>query len=128
MRERSSLLFFNLLMVSIICCSCGSGLPPWEEQDYDVGPKFLEEGVRFAIYAPDAKSVNLAGSFNNWSKTSDPLKDEDGNGVWEIVIPVPQGRTEYKFVIDGERWIPDPANTNTVDDGFGGKNSVIHQQ
>lgn len=122
------MLLLYLLVIGVICCSCASGLPPWEEKDYDVGPKFLEGGVRFAVYAPDAKSVNLAGTFNNWSKTSDPLKDEDGDGVWEIVIPLPRGRNEYKFVIDGEQWIPDPANPDRVDDGFGGKNSVIYQQ
>ncbi len=31
----------------------------------------------------------------------------------------------YGFVIDGERWVPDPGAPETVEDGFGGVNSIL---
>jgi 1,4-alpha-glucan branching enzyme len=33
------------------------------------------------VWAPNAASVAVAGSFNNWSKQADPLAAE-GNGYW----------------------------------------------
>ncbi len=125
MRKFCYLFTLIIIFSGLFCFGCGSGLPSWKEKGYDVGPRVVEEGVRFAIYAPEAESVTLAGTFNNWSRISDPLQDKDANGVWKIVLPLSPGRYEYKFVIDGEEWIPDPANPDTVKDGFGGKNSVI---
>jgi len=89
------------------------------------GPEVTETGIRFTLYARDAESVAIAGSFNNWSKTADQLGFDEREGVWEIVIPLPPGEYEYKFVIDGKEWIADPGNPEVTEDGFGGYNSVI---
>lgn len=89
------------------------------------GPEITETGIRFTLYAADAESVAIAGSFNNWSKTADQLSFDERGGVWEIVIPLSQGKYEYKFVIDGKEWIADPGNPEVTGDGFGGYNSVI---
>ncbi|UCF06373.1 MAG: isoamylase early set domain-containing protein [bacterium] len=108
------------------CIGCGTGLPEWRRgSDKDIGPQFLERGVQFSIYAPKAARVTLVGDFNNWSTTADPLFNREGEGVWTIVIPLPPGRYEYKFLIDSEKWIPDPGNPEVVDDGFQGLNSVL---
>jgi len=42
----------------------------------------------------------------------------------EIDAPSP-GNHEYKFVVDGRRWIEDPSNGRKVPDNYGGLNSVI---
>lgn len=89
------------------------------------GPEVTEEGVRFSVFSTKVKQVTIAGEFNNWSMTADPLYDREGTGMWTILLPLPPGRYEYKFVIDGEKWIPDPGNQDAVDDGFGGVNSVV---
>ncbi len=80
--------------------------------------------VRFQLIAPDAQVVSLAGSFSDWTADSYPMMREDG-GVWSITLPLPVGEHQYQFVIDGERWIPDPRSHALVDDGFGGTNSVV---
>ena len=98
---------------------------PHGEVEPTAGPKITPQGVQFAFYSTKVDKVNIAGSFNNWSMTADPLYDREGTGMWTIVLPLPPGAYEYKFVIDGEEWIPDPANPTTTDDGFGGYNSVI---
>ncbi|RMH54563.1 MAG: hypothetical protein D6679_13420, partial [Candidatus Hydrogenedentota bacterium] len=84
-------------------------------------------GYLFRFRAPaGARSVSVAGSFNNWDKNANPMSDPDGDGVWEVRIPLAPGLYHYKFVINGKDWVVDPENANTADDGFGGKNSVLN--
>jgi 1,4-alpha-glucan branching enzyme len=55
------------------------------------------EGVHFAVWAPNARSVNLVGDFNGWNGAAHMLRRRVDIGVWEIFIP---GATEgqcYKF-------------------------------
>ncbi len=80
--------------------------------------------VRFQLIAPDAELVSLAGSFSDWTADAYPMTREDG-GVWSITLPLPVGEHQYQFVVDGERWIPDPRSHARIDDGFGGTNSVV---
>jgi hypothetical protein len=87
-------------------------------------PVKTADGWRFTFLAPNANSVALAGTFNNWSTSSDPLKKGD-NGVWTIVKPLDPGTYQYKFVVNGSDWKADPQNPNSTDDGYGGKNSVL---
>ena len=47
------------------------------------------------------------------------------DGRWTKFIPLRPGRYEYKFLVDGSKWIPDPANRETIDDGFGWLNSIV---
>jgi 1,4-alpha-glucan branching enzyme len=80
--------------------------------------------VLFFFYAPKAKSVTISGSFNAWDSHKDSMSGPDNNGVWSGVIPLHAGRYEYLFIVDGKDWQPDPS-VPAVDDGFGGKNSVL---
>lgn len=64
-------------------------------------------GVKFIYEDPYASQVYLAGSFNNWNPTALPMNRTDGK--WEVIIKLPPGRYEYKFVVDGE-WVADPDN------------------
>ncbi|MDO9173077.1 MAG: glycogen-binding domain-containing protein, partial [bacterium] len=66
----------------------------------------------------------LAGEFNSWNPTGQGLTDPDGDGVYTADVELAPGRYMYKFVVDGN-WKQDPQNPEAVDDGFGGKNSVI---
>jgi len=89
------------------------------------GPRVTEEGILFSFSSTKAASVCIAGDFNNWSMTSDPLQDREGTGTWTILLPLTPGRHEYRFVVDSDKWIRDPANPETADDGFGGVNSIL---
>src|SRR5580765_2052779 len=48
-------------------------------------------GVRFVLMRADARSVSLAGSFNQWSAASHPLIRRKEDGLWAIVVPLPPG-------------------------------------
>ena len=80
--------------------------------------------VRFAISAPEARSVALVGDFNGWARTATELSASAVAGVWTITLPLPRGRHQYAFLIDGERWVIDPTAVIVRDD-FGTETSVV---
>lgn len=73
-----------------------------------------------------ATSVLLTGDFTSWAgQPADgaiPLT-LDVDSAWTVVHTFAAGTYQYKFIVDGA-WIPDPANPDTVDDTFGGVNSL----
>jgi hypothetical protein len=78
--------------------------------------------VQFRLDAADAMDVRLAGSFTNWQPRYE--LHQASPGIWTITLPLSAGVHDYVFVVDGQRWIPDPY-AQQVDDGFGGVNSRI---
>ena len=80
--------------------------------------------VRFVLYAPGARRVAIAGTFNQWDREATPLAPAGTTGVWTTTLALAPGQHQYAFVVDGERWVPDPA-APAVDDGFGRRNSVV---
>ncbi|MCF7918836.1 MAG: glycogen-binding domain-containing protein [Candidatus Cloacimonetes bacterium] len=85
--------------------------------------KETADGVEFTYSAPNAGSVSLAGSFNDWSTTADPMQKQS-DGSWMVIMDLPEGSHSYKFVIDGN-WMYDAENPLTIDDGYGGSNSLV---
>lgn len=80
--------------------------------------------VRFAISAPEARTVALVGDFNGWAKSGTELSASAVAGVWTITLPLPPGRHQYAFLVDGERWVIDPTAI-IVNDDFGTETSVV---
>ncbi|MDZ7344118.1 MAG: alpha-amylase family glycosyl hydrolase, partial [candidate division KSB1 bacterium] len=71
-----------------------------------------------------AQKVNVMGSFNGWNRNNLPMHDENGDNIYEMILPLEPGRYEYKFVIDTEE-ILDPENPEIVSNNIGGYNSVL---
>ena len=80
--------------------------------------------VQFRLAAPTARSAAVAGSFNEWDPVSVPMA-RAADGTWVVTLPLPLGEHRYQFVVDGTSWQPDLTASAQVDDGFGGRNSVI---
>ncbi len=55
-------------------------------------------GVRFAVWAPNAESVQVCGDFNHWDKNSHPMNPREG-GVWELFVPGLRGGAVYKYFV-----------------------------
>jgi 1,4-alpha-glucan branching enzyme len=79
--------------------------------------------ISLELVKSEAKEVYVAGSFNGWVPQKSPLSNT-GNGRWVGNLAIGPGRYEYLFVVDGQ-WLPDPNARETVDNPFGGKNSVL---
>ncbi len=45
------------------------------------------DGVRFAVWAPNAERVSVVGNFNNWDGRLHPMCARGGSGIWELFIP-----------------------------------------
>jgi hypothetical protein len=80
--------------------------------------------VRFVLVDRAARSVALVGDFNAW-KPDKHSAIQGENGAWTITVPLTRGRHEYAFIVDGERWTPDPFAPPSIDE-FDTKSSVIN--
>ena len=60
-----------------------------------------ESGVRFAVWAPNARSVGVAGDWNGWDAGKDPLALQGKSGVWATFVPGVAAGAHYKFEIEG---------------------------
>jgi 5'-AMP-activated protein kinase regulatory beta subunit len=69
--------------------------------------KSHSRSVEFSCHAPQARAVFVAGTFNEWKPDAVPLRPDLQNGTWTVRLPLPQGRHEFKFVVDGE-WCCEP--------------------
>jgi Peroxiredoxin len=91
------------------------------EQDLSLGlpkMKHLDDG-RYEVtftYVPKnaADTVYLAGSFNDWRPTGLKMDGPDAKGRFTTQLTLKPGLYEYKFVINGEIWRPDPGNPTRV--------------
>jgi len=126
-------ILLGLVLVASLMPATGCSLLSFIEDRLDP-PEPTKNGILFRYKAPAARQVNVAGEFNNWLGTAnggrldpniDSMRDLDGDGIWQITLPLPPGRYQYKFVVDQVDWQEDPSNPETVDDNYGGLNSVL---
>lgn len=84
--------------------------------------------VKFSLRVEDNQQIHtiaIAGDFNNWDPQANILQDSDGDGIWTATLKLPPGRYEYMFVLNGEKWLPDPNALRYVKDGFGNRNAIL---
>ena len=58
-------------------------------------------GVRFAVWAPNARGVSVVGDWNYWSEGADPLTPVASSGIWEGVAENAREGQRYKLSIAG---------------------------
>lgn len=59
------------------------------------------EGVRFALWAPNARRVSVVGSFNGWDGRRHPMRLRREAGIWEIFVPHAAPGDAYQFELLG---------------------------
>lgn len=88
-------------------------------------PLITDDAVRFVFHDRDAQSVTVLGSWNQWQSPGVAAR-QSAAGVWQACVPRPAaGRYSYKFVLDGAKWLPDPANPQRMVNDEGQVNSVF---
>jgi 1,4-alpha-glucan branching enzyme len=58
-------------------------------------------GVRFAVWAPNARRVSVVGDFNVWDGRRHPMRLRAEAGIWELFVPRLGPGTRYKYEIVG---------------------------
>lgn len=86
------------------------------------GQRPVEKSVEFLLHMPEARSVAVAGTFNDWDVKRTSMSPSPG-GTWKATVWLPAGRYEYRFIVDGQ-WINDPSARECVENTFGSTNSV----
>ena len=68
---------------------------------YDhLGCHVSQDGARFGVWAPNARSVSVIGEWNGWSADADPLvARSDHSGIWEGFVPQARPGQVYKYRI-----------------------------
>jgi 1,4-alpha-glucan branching enzyme len=69
-------------------------------------------GVRFALWAPNARAVSVIGDFDTWDPRRHPMRLRHPSGVWELFIPRLRPGARYKYALvgaDGNR-LPDKSD------------------
>jgi enterochelin esterase-like enzyme len=86
-------------------------------------PLVVEDSVAFLFFG-EAKSVSWVGDFNGWGydKTFQNQGKKIGNStIWILKASFPKNaRLDYKILVDGSKWILDPANPKQQWSGVGG--------
>jgi 1,4-alpha-glucan branching enzyme len=80
-------------------------------------------GVTFRVWAPNAATVSVPGSFNGWNTTANFLVKEGPSGLWSADIPAARNGSEYKYFINGSIWKRDPRDRKTVNSAG---NSIVY--
>ncbi len=64
-------------------------------------------GVNFAVWAPNARIVQVVGDFNGWDGRNHQLRSHGQVGVWEMFVPSAKVGDKYKFRILTEQgeWV-----------------------
>ena len=64
-----------------------------------LGAHLVEEGAHFAVWAPNARRVDVIGDFNGWRPGSHELLPSD-SGIWRGHIPEAREGNTYKYRIE----------------------------
>ena len=80
--------------------------------------------VQFVVVAPGAASVSLVGDFNDWDGGATPMQAAKNGALWSVTVPLTPGRYRYAFLVNGSRWLADPAAPRVQDD-FNAPSSVV---
>ena len=103
-----------------------SSRPGWGATPYHDG---LGTGVTFRVWAPNATSVTVPGTFNGWNTAAAPLAKEVTNSVWNSVwsadVASATNGSQYKFFMNGSLWKQDPRARLVQYSGSGG-NSLVY--
>ena len=83
------------------------------------GPFLTERGVKFRLWAPAAKRVDLL------MDRAVAMRPEKG-GWYEVEVPEARAGSQYKFRIDDQLDVPDPASPFQPNDVFGPGEVVDH--
>jgi 1,4-alpha-glucan branching enzyme len=83
----------------------------YEKLGARVAQKDGEDGVAFAVWAPNAWRVSVIGDFNHWEAQANTLKPRpDHSGIWEGFIAGVRHGSIYKYCIESSNGVFEKAD------------------
>lgn len=79
----------------------GRHLRPWEKLGAHPCTQGGVAGTAFAVWAPNAQRVSVAGDFNHWDAQAHVMRRHAACGVWEVFVPGVAPGALYKFAVRG---------------------------
>lgn len=106
-------------------CFGTNALPAAQYLTRDLTPQDVTFKVNMSVavannnFTPGTDVMNLAGSFNEWSTSANPMTDADNDNIWETVVSglEPGTRLYFKFVKNSDGWENDPNREYVVKGG-----------
>ncbi|KOH42877.1 isoamylase early set domain-containing protein [Sunxiuqinia dokdonensis] len=72
-----------------------------------------------------AESVSLVGDFNGWDTAASPMSKLK-TGEFTSQLTLEKGKAyEFRYLVDGQKWLNEPDADRFVANSFGEENSVI---
>ncbi len=97
-----------LSICAFVCLVVSAAAGPSSRPGWCAIPYFgATNGTTFRVWAPNASSVTVKGTFNGFSNTANPLFSE-GNGAWSVDVPNALPGHLYKYRINGTTDKKDP--------------------
>ncbi len=60
------------------------------------------QGVNYAVWAPNARSISVVGNFNRWDGRRNPMRKRIPSGVWELFVPGIGAGEHYKYRVTAQ--------------------------
>ena len=81
--------------------------------------------VTFVLPAEvEGDTIHLVGDFNDWQTSQAMQQQKDGG--WQITVDLkPDGEYQFRYLVDGQRWLNDPEADKYVPNPYGDQNSVV---
>jgi 1,4-alpha-glucan branching enzyme len=116
-----SLFFLAIVGKPFSVNAASSSRPGWGSIPYS-------GGVTFRVWAPHASSVTVAGTFNSFSTTANPLYHDSTysqgtNWVWSVDVPGATAGQQYKYFLNGSTYKQDPRCRQEISESG---NSIIY--
>jgi hypothetical protein len=88
--------------------------------------KHRESGtVEFELDRDGPEVPHVMGSWDGWQRPGIPMFREAGETpTWKIEVALPPGEHQFRYRI-GDEWLNDSSADRTVENGMGGRNSVV---
>jgi 1,4-alpha-glucan branching enzyme len=116
-----------LLLAAAAIPACGYLASPVHSPEID------GRTVTFRVRIRSARTVQVAGNWNNWGRGDGRqgevlvglMNENEENGFWEKKVELPPGRYKYIFLVNEDIRILDSNNPRIVPDGKGGKANLL---
>ena len=114
----SLLRFLRIAAAIAIVIATGAGVFTYVHRENNL------VNITFRVSVPNAKTVYVLGSFNQWGDVPEQLRNT-GNGLFTLTLKLKPGIYQYVYKVDNNEILSDPHARLYTQDGFGQRNAIL---